>query len=302
MASYFKVVLPYVEPAPEMTVLITPDRVANGRYLATHVAACMDCHSTRDWGKFSGPLAPGTLGKGGEYFGPEMGFPGKYFSKNITPAHLKSWTDGEVFRAVTTGINKQGKALFPLMPYKAYATLDPEDIKDIIAYLRSLPPIANEVPVSSSYFPMNFLINTMPTRTRFTKKPNKEEIVSYGKYLVTMASCIDCHSPVVRGQIVVEKAFSGGREFEMPTGILRSSNITSDSESGIGNWSEELFIQKFKSFLLPENLSEVKAGKFNTLMPWSMYAGMDTTDLKAIYAYLKSTPPIRHTVIKFTER
>lgn len=139
-----------------------------------------------------------------------MGFPGKYFSKNITPAHLKSWTDGEVFRAVTTGINKQGKALFPLMPYKAYATLDPEDIKDIIAYLRSLPPIANEVPVSSSYFPMNFLINTMPTRTRFTKKPNKEEIVSYGKYLVTMASCIDCHSPVVRGQIVVEKAFSGG--------------------------------------------------------------------------------------------
>lgn len=65
MASYFKVVLPYVEPAPEMTVLITPDRVANGRYLATHVAACMDCHSTRDWGRFSGPLAPGTLGKGG---------------------------------------------------------------------------------------------------------------------------------------------------------------------------------------------------------------------------------------------
>lgn len=78
IAGYLKFALPDVGDAPDLTVELTPERIKRGEYLANHVTACMDCHSTRDWTVFSGPLENGTLGKGGEYFGPEMGFPGKF--------------------------------------------------------------------------------------------------------------------------------------------------------------------------------------------------------------------------------
>ena len=81
--SYLKFALPNVSKAPIITIELTPERIAHGKYLANHVTVCMDCHSTRDWNKFSGPITDGTLGKGGEYFGPEFDFPGKFYSKNI---------------------------------------------------------------------------------------------------------------------------------------------------------------------------------------------------------------------------
>lgn len=301
-AGYLRFVLPDVGAAPEIKVALRPERIAHGAYLANHVAACMDCHSTRDWSRLSAPLTPGTLGKGGEYFGPEMGFPGKYYSKNLTPAHLSGWTDGDIFRAITSGVSKDGKALFPVMPYPYYARMDKEDVLDIIAYIRSLPAIQNEVPASSPDFPMNFIINTMPLKPAFTQKPAKSDTLAYGKYLVNVAACMDCHSPVSKGQVILEKAFAGGREFELPGGILRSANITPDKESGIGNWTAEMFVARFKAYQQPENLISVKPADYNTLMPWSMYAGMDTTDLKAIYAYLKTLPAIHNPVAKYTSK
>src|SRR5690606_38238644 len=75
---YVKYVLPDVAAAPYLQVDTSPERIERGKYLATHVAVCMDCHSTRDWSKFSGPLKENSLGMGGEYFGPEMGFPGTF--------------------------------------------------------------------------------------------------------------------------------------------------------------------------------------------------------------------------------
>src|SRR5690606_12990955 len=107
--SYLKFRLPNVAKTPERGVEQTHERIQRDQYLAMHVAACMDCHSSRDWSRYSGPLTAGTLGKGGEYFGPEMGFPGKFYSKNLTPAHLGEWTDGEIFRAITSGVDKNGK-------------------------------------------------------------------------------------------------------------------------------------------------------------------------------------------------
>src|SRR5690606_4996464 len=83
VTCYLKFALPNVGTSPEITVERTPDRIRRGEYLANHVAACMDCHSTRNWAYVSGPLTTGTLGKGGEYFGPEMGFPGEFYSNNL---------------------------------------------------------------------------------------------------------------------------------------------------------------------------------------------------------------------------
>lgn len=300
--GYLKFGLPDVEAAPEIKIVATPERIQHGKYLAHHVAACMDCHSTRDWSRFSGPLQAGTLGKGGEYFGPEMGFPGKFYSRNLTPAYLGDWTDGEIFRAVTSGVSRDGKALFPVMPYSYYAQMDKEDVLDIIAYLRSLPPIENEIPRSVADFPMSLIINTIPTDPTFTVKPPKADKTAYGKYLVTAAACIDCHSPVNKGRVIEEKAFSGGREFELPGGTLRSANITPDKNTGIGTWTDSVFVAKFKAFRHTENMPTVNPTDYNTIMPWSMYAGMERTDLEAIYSYLRSLDPIENTVVKYTER
>lgn len=299
IAGYLKFALPNMEPAPDLTITVTPDRIKHGEYLANHVAVCMDCHSTRDWSRFTGPLLPGTLGKGGEYFGREMGFPGSFYSKNITPENLGTWTDGEIFRTITTGVDKNGEALFPVMPYSHYGKMDKEDVYDIIAYLRQLPSVKNDIPQRSIDFPMNFILNTIPANAVPLERPAKTDLVNYGNYIVTIAACIECHTQVKKGQVIPELAYSGGREFQMPNGTVRSANITPDAETGLGNWTEDAFIARFKAYTDSANIAQLAANRVNTIMPWSMYAGMDTADLRAVYAYLKTINPIKNKVEHF---
>jgi mono/diheme cytochrome c family protein len=178
IVAYIKLALPNVGEAPNLTIEKTAARVARGEYLANHVTVCIDCHSTRDWSRFSGPITEGTLGKGGDLFDQKFGFPGAYYAKNITPEGISRYTDGELFRVITTGVTKEGRAMFPVMPYQYYGRMDEEDIYSIIAYIRSLQPIKNEVPESSSDFPMNIIINTIPTKASFTKMPAKTDVVT----------------------------------------------------------------------------------------------------------------------------
>ena len=99
---YIKMALPDMGPAPDLKVELTSERIARGEYLANHVAVCIDCHSTRDWSRFSGLPADGTLGKGGDLFDQKFGFPGAYYAKNITPKGISRYTDGELFRVIST--------------------------------------------------------------------------------------------------------------------------------------------------------------------------------------------------------
>jgi hypothetical protein len=278
----------------------TPERVERGKYLAENVAQCLDCHSTRDWSKFSAPAVPGTEGKGGEVFDRTMGFPGSYYAPNITPFHLKDWSDGEVFRAVTSGVSRDGRALFPIMPYPSYGKMDREDVYAIIAYIRTLAPIENTPPASRSNFPMNIIINTIPSASSFSPKPAPSDTINYGKYLVNAASCAECHTPATRGQIIEEKIFSGGRFFDTQGGTIVSKNITPDRATGIGAWTEKDFITRFKAFEKAEHYAaeNLKIGDFNTIMPWSNYAKMTDADLAAMYAYLMSVKPISNKVEK----
>lgn len=304
LAAYVKLALPDVGDAPDLKVVSTPELVKRGDYLANNVMVCMDCHSTRNWNEFAAPIVPGTLGKGGEIFDQKMGFPGTYYSANITPAGIKDWTDGEIFRAITTGVRKSGKPIFPVMPHHNYGKLDAEDIKAVIAYIRSLPPIENTVPQSSSDFPMNFIINTIPSKAHLTTRPAATNEVEYGKYMATAASCGECHTPFEKGKLLTEFYMAGGRVFELPAGTLISANITPDPETGIGNWTKEAFISKFKMYRDSAN-AHMKVDfikEYNTIMPWNMYAGMTDEDLGAIYTYLKSLKPIKKTNVKFKLR
>jgi hypothetical protein len=302
LLTYVKAALPDVGEAENITIEYTPERIERGKYLANHVTVCMDCHSTREFTKFSMPLAEGTLGKGGERFDQTMGLPGVFFSKNITPEGISRYTDGELYRVITSGVTKEGRPMFPLMPYPYYGRMDREDIYDIIAYIRSIPPIKNDVPDSEADFPVNFILHTIPAKATPEPRPSKDNKIEYGRYLTNASGCRECHTPVNQGQIIIDKAFSGEREFMFPNGdICRSANITPDKETGIGAWTSDMFVQRFKIYRdSTYTLPDVAPGEFNTIMPWTMYAGMEQEDLEAIFAYLQTLTPMKNQVTKFS--
>ena len=297
---YVKKGLPDVGPAANLKVEITPARVGRGKYLAFSVAGCMICHSSRDLGHYGGPIIDHTLGKGGEVFGHEEGFPGEIYATNLTPYHLGQWTDGELLRAITTGESRDGHALFPIMNYPAYGKLDSEDVFSIIAYLRTLPAIPNDVPATVLDFPVSLIVNTMPARASFATRPDSSDAIAYGGYLVKMASCVECHSKADKGKIIAGTEFGGGRDFGPSAGKeTYSANITPDKETGIGNWTRELFIRTFKQYAdSGYALKPLAAGDRGTPMPWLAYAGMREGDLSAMYAYLQSVKPIHDDVKK----
>ncbi|HNH28162.1 MAG TPA: c-type cytochrome [bacterium] len=302
---YIKTALPNAGPVPQMVIASSSEQIERGKYLANHVAVCTDCHSKRDYSFFAGPLKPETFGAGGEEFPESMGFPGTLYARNITPAGLKDWTDGEIFHALTTGIRKNREPIFPLMPWHRYATSDKEDILSIIAYIKTLKPIENQVPETRLNFPLNLIVRTMPKAPAFVTRPDTTDEVAYGKYLANMAACADCHTMTKKGEPLPGMDFAGGFQFKMPQGVLRSANITPDEKTGIGSWTREQFINRFKTYTqesaqripVPEPYTETQ---FQTIMPWIMYAGMTEKDLGAIYAYLRSVKAVDHPVKKFT--
>lgn len=303
LIAYVKTALPDVGEPEDIIIERTPERIERGRYLAHSVSICMDCHAIRDWSKFSGPPTQGTLGKGGDRFDQTAGLPGVFYAKNITPFGISRYTDGELLRVITTGVTKEGKAMFPLMPYLYYGRMDREDIYDIIAYIRSLSPVESTIPESVADFPVSILINTMPQKANFQSKPDTTDQLAYGAYMVNASGCVECHTPVDnKGQILKEFSYSGGREFKFPDGsVVRSANISPDPETGIGNWSREQFITRFTQYADSAYIPPtVQPGEFNTIMPWTMYGHMKKTDLSAIYTYIKSIKPIPNTVVKFT--
>lgn len=303
VGAYVKVALPDVGPAPVVKIESTPERIERGKYLANHVTLCVDCHSTRDWSKYAGPMLSSELGGGGEIFDQKLGFPGKFIAKNITPYHLGNWTDGEVLRAVTEGVSKDGTALFPIMGYHRFGQMDQEDIYSIIAYIRTLAPVKKDIPASEADFPFNFIINTLPQKAAFTKRPPESDLLAYGKYIINASGCVECHSKKDKGETVPGTEFGGGMEFPQPAGIVRSANITMDKEHGIGTWSKETFIQKFKAYTDSAYVSPVMGPEdLNTPMPWVMYAGMNEKDLEAIYAYLTSVKTLSNKVVKMEKR
>lgn len=301
LLSYVKLALPNVGESPSIKIESTPERLKRGEYLANAVCVCMDCHSQRDWTKFSGPPVNGTFGQGGEVFNQDFGFPGSFISKNITPAGIGNWTDGEILRTITTGVNKNGKALFPIMPYMHYGQMDQEDLYSIIVYIRSLKPIEHANQESVPDFPMNFIINTIPTKQEMQKRPSVDDRLAYGKYMWNASGCTECHTKQEKGKQIPGMEMAGGFEFNMgPMGKAYSSNLTPDEETGIGTWTEENFLARFRiykdsGYVIPT----VQKGAMQTPMPWSMYAKMTDEDLLAIFAYIKTLKPVKNRVEKF---
>lgn len=300
--AYLHIKYPDVGAAPDMKITATPQMLERGKYLANSFAGCIDCHSTRDYTKLAGPIVPGTEGKGGEDIG-EMMHMGSVPARNITSdieTGIGSWTDGEIYRAVTMGVSKDGTPLAPAMPYPGFAQMDENDVKSIIAYIRTLPPIKNKVPERKLDFPLSLIVRTIPDKPKFSKFPDPSNTVETGKYYA--GACMECHCPMDKGKFIMEKFFSGGVEFQAPRGgVVRTANLTPDKETGIGNLTKEQFLQKFKDYRSPERQNvPVKDGEFSTIMPWIFFSKAKDEDLSAVYDFLTTLPPVKNKVEKWS--
>jgi hypothetical protein len=298
---YITLALPDVGKPENIKVELTSARITRGEYLANHVVLCTDCHSKRDWGKFAGPMVPGSAGGGGELFDGKVGFPGEVHVPNITPYKLSAYTDGELFRAITTGERKDGSAIFPLMPWPYYSKMSREDVYAIIAYIRTLAPIKADYAKSRLNFPLNIIVHTMPAKAALGELPSATDTLKYGAYMCNASGCVECHTKADNGQIIKGMEFAGGREFLVNGITVRSANISPDKETGIGKWKVDDFVQMFKSFGDPLKSPDVAKGGFQTIMPWYDYSGMTETDLRAIFKYLKTVKAIKNKVILFQQ-
>lgn len=280
------------------------EKIISGERLVLSRTRCLDCHSQRDWNIFGGPVVKGTEGMGGMEFNKDFGaVPGKVYARNITPSGIGDWTDEEIIRAITQGITKKD-TLYPIMPYAYYNKMTRGEIEDVVAYIRSLKPIDNKVPErklnasASRYYPASLLVKNIDTNT----KPSDLDKVKYGEYLVNTAGCKNCHTPLnAKREYLNDKMFAGGFKFRHEKFTAVSANITPDPQTGIGNWTEELFLTKFKDYRDP-SFYNYNPGRKNTFMPWLSFSQLDDYDLKAIYAYLKTVKPVSNKVEKFPEQ
>jgi mono/diheme cytochrome c family protein len=293
---------PSVPAARDYRIQSTPELLARGKYLSDHVTGCSTCHSQRDWSRFSGPRKPETLGAGGDKF--DLGAAGVLYAKNITPAAIGSWTDGELLRAVTEGVSRDGTPLFPLMPYPHFGAMAEDDIHAVLAYVRSFKAIENSgIPERSLNFPLNLIVRTIPSPAEPQVRPPITDKLAYGRYMLRAALCAECHTPIDdRGTPLPGMDFAGGTEL-LETGFrVRSANITPDADTGIGTWTEAQFIDRFKSF---ENFSQPVQSdterRQNSPMPWTEYAGMTREDLAAIFTALRAQKPVINRVTRFPD-
>ncbi|HZT33640.1 MAG TPA: cytochrome c [Bryobacteraceae bacterium] len=287
--SYLYLHKPAMARASDIRIARTPERLARGAYLF-NLADCDGCHSQRDFSRFGGPVAEGGRGAG-TVFPDAMGLPGLVAPSNITPdpeTGIGAWTDGEKIRAIREGVDRDGRALFPMMPYENFRHMSDEDVYSLVAYLDSLPPVKHKVPKTRLKFPVSMLIKGAPQPAGSVPPPDRSDRRQYGKYLVTLAGCMECHT----------RQLSGGEVFRVAPNILVvSANISPDRATGIGKWNEQDFVDRFHQYRdYVKNGPPAVGPESFTLMPWLNFCRLPAEDLKAIYAFLHTQPAVYKSV------
>lgn len=259
------------------------DLVKRGEYLA-RAGDCVACH-TAPGGK---PMAGGL---------PISTPVGTIVSTNITPSRthgIGDYTLGEFAAALRRGIRRDGKHLYPAMPYTAYALVTDDDVKALYAYfMQGVAPVDTSPRETKLPFPFNIRLSMAAWNLLFLDnhpfetEGGKSAQWNRGAYLVRgLAHCGACHTP--RNALMAEKPSRelGGGD----VGPWYAPNITSDVNSGVGGWSEQELVEYMAR--------GHAAGKAQASGP--MVEAIDNSlrylseaDLGAIAVYLKSVPPLR---------
>jgi hypothetical protein len=283
---------PRVRPATNLKVETTAARLERGSYLVNGLMGCMYCHSEHDASLPGTP--PKTAGQGAGRLMASDADLGTFYSANITPDHetgIGDWTDGEIARAIREGISRDGRALFPAMPYDRFRRMPDEDLGAVIVYLRSLPAVRNSVPKPAIHFPINRLVLSVPEPVdEPVRDPEFHSIRERGEHLADMASCSGCHTPFdAIGTPMASLAFAGGNTMkDFDDKPITSLNLTPDA-SGIPYYDEATFIKTIRT-------GQIGARKINSVMPWTVYRNLNDDDLKAIYAFIHTLKPVVHKV------
>jgi mono/diheme cytochrome c family protein len=299
--SYLYLRKPVQAPATAAKVLMTPESIARGKVIFEDLCDCDGCHSQRDFTRVGGPVVVAGRGQGNVLSSLLNGLPGTIVAPNLTPdpeTGLGNWTDGEKIRAIREGVDRDGRALFPLMPYTGYRKMSDQDVESLVAYMNTLPPVKNPLPQTQISFPVNLMIKGVPQLAGSVAPPNRSDKLQYGEYLVSVSGCGDCHTPMQRGQPIPGKSFAGGQVFATQLGTVVSANITPDIETGIGKWSEEFFLKKIYDYkdYAAGDAPKIAGPEAFTLMPWLAYSQLPPEDLGAIYTYLRSLQPVHNAV------
>lgn len=265
-------------------VVDTTGLVARGEYIVRTLSVCGHCHAADPQADPDGPLSGGMEFRNWRT--------GTIRAANLTPdsaTGLGEWTEAEIVRAVRNGDDHEGSVLAPIMPYEWLNGMSDRDALAVARYLKSQPPVRNEVRNSPNLvygLARIFVLGPLEGRTRSAPPPGPT--AEYGEYIANhVALCADCHTP--RRGIMASpdrgRLFAGTSS--PPSGFpANPSNLTPDVETGIGTWSEGDFVNTIRTGVNPAGDS------LHVFMPWREYRRMEETDLRAIYRYLRTLPPM----------
>lgn len=260
VVGFYRVNFPrYRASAADVKIVATPERLARGEKFAK---VCAGCHSPD--GK------PPLVGR--NFLEGDAPPAGTLYAANLTPAgEIKDWSDGEVIRAIREGLHKSGRTLI-IMPSESFRNLSDDDVHSIVAYLRAQPPAGENRPATKLNVVGAALIgaglpfaSAQPPITQPVVSPPEGVSAEYGKYLVSVLACQECHGKDLAGRK------PGG------PGPPAGPNLTAI----VPTWSAEGFVRTLRTGVDPASHTLADA------MPWkdvSAFANDD--DLMAIYSYL----------------
>lgn len=251
--------------------------VERGRYLVESIAGCGNCHSLQN----ANGQIPGRELAGG----PPMREPVfEAHAPNITPdreSGLGAWSDDEIVRAIREGVSRDGRVMGPPMPFWLYRGIADDDVKAMVAYLRTVPAVANKVP--ATVYKMQLPASWGPP-VAGVQAPPRTDKVAYGAYLAgPVGHCVECHTPMAKGTLVMDRLGAGTREFTGPWGTSVSRNITPAS---LRDWSDAEIKRAITTGVSRDG---------TRLMPpmgYGFYAKMSDADLDALVAWLRSLKPV----------
>jgi mono/diheme cytochrome c family protein len=255
------------------------DLVKRGEYLVNGVLTCGNCHTPKGP---SGDIKEKAFSGGLSWNEP----PFKVTAPNITQdkeTGIGEYTDDQLRTVLRKGIKRNGAPVAMVMPSGFYEIMTDRDLNSVIAYLRTIKPIKNQVPDPFYKMPQGHPIPPGADKEATEAELNTPQ--KRGFYLVTIAHCMECHTPMgPRGREFATKLGTGGFKFPGPWGESVSRNITQNKEKGIGAWTDAEIKRA-----ITQGVSR-DGSKLKPPMGFHYYVTMTDGDLNDVVAYLRTVP------------
>tara|TARA_R110000751_G_scaffold307889_2_gene433720 strand:- start:46392 stop:47228 length:837 start_codon:yes stop_codon:yes gene_type:complete len=260
-----------------MSPALAETMLERGEYLVRGPMGCGNCHT---------PLGPDGPVAGQELTGRLVDKNEAFtaIAPNITPAgRIAEWSDAQLAVAIREGKRPDGSTIGPPMPFAMYRGLSDNDLKAVVAFLRTLPAVESDV--GQSQYNIELPPAYGPPLGSVTDIP-RGITAQYGAYLAgPVAHCMECHTPMGPNGPMLEKAGQGGFEFHGPWGVSIAPNITSH-EDGLAEFTDSELAMMITQGKRPDETMMLPP------MPYGYLAQMTDDDMAAIIAYLRVLPPL----------